>query len=257
MTSDTRDAPEDIGVGRAAENDPDRNGEAGRNALVVVAHHRTDSLTTYTARRAAEQLQEAGYHVDELNLYSEGFDPRMTVEDEPDWDNREKTYSVEVESHMKRLLKADLVVAVFPIWWVHIPAILKGWIDRVWNYGLAYGRSQPRLAGKRMLWLALSSATDDFALDFIRSALDVSLNQGVAYYSGFDFSTVGLLPDSEEHRHRFTKDGTMYIDAASIGAERDEQYRQFHQRAKTTVDEFITATAPEAVSAQFRAGGRP
>jgi putative NADPH-quinone reductase len=47
------------------------------------------------------------------------------------------------------------------VYWQNVPAILKGWIDRVWNYGFAYGRSRPRLAGKRMLWLSLAGATAD------------------------------------------------------------------------------------------------
>ena len=63
-----------------------------RTALVVVAHHRSDSLTAHTARRAAARVEAAGYRIDLLDLHAEGFDPRMSVEDQPDWGNREKRY---------------------------------------------------------------------------------------------------------------------------------------------------------------------
>lgn len=120
-----------------------------RTALVVVAHPRPDSLTAHIARLTTHRLTAAGYRIDLLDLNAENFDPRMTDADLPDWNNREKIYSPVVESHMRRILAADVIVAVFPVYWMQVPALLKGWIDRVWNYGFAYGRSKPRLRAGR------------------------------------------------------------------------------------------------------------
>lgn len=219
---------------------PDTSSDARRTALVVIAHHRQDSLTAHTARQAIARLKDAKYTVDILDLYAEGFNPLMTNEDEPDWGNRDKVYAPETEAHMKRLLKADVVIAVFPVYWVHAPAILKGWIDRVWNYGFGYGRSKPRLAGKRMLWLALAGAAADEPVEIIQKALEETLSEGVAMYCGFEYSTVGLLPDAEEHRQRFNDSGQIYVAEPTLGPERDEQYRKFHEKAATVVDDFIT-----------------
>ncbi|MFG3043250.1 NAD(P)H oxidoreductase [Streptomyces sp. NPDC048330] len=211
-----------------------------RTALVVVAHHRSDSLTAHTARRAAAQLAAAGYRIDLLDLHAEGFDPRMNVEDQPDWGNREKPYSAETQAHMQRILDADVVVAVFPVYWLSVPAVLKGWIDRVWNYGFAYGRSKPRLAGKRMLWLALAGATaDDPVAESMQSALEANLSDGIAYYCGFSRSTVGLLLDAEERPQRIDAEGNLLVGAAVSGAERDAQYSDFDHRARNFVEEFL------------------
>ncbi|MGW6416054.1 NAD(P)H oxidoreductase [Streptomyces sp. NPDC055055] len=211
-----------------------------RTALVVVAHHRSDSLTAHTARRAAAQLAAAGYRIDLLDLHAEGFDPRMNVEDQPDWGNREKPYSAETQAHMQRILDADVVVAVFPVYWLSVPAVLKGWIDRVWNYGFAYGRSKPRLAGKRMLWLALAGATaDDPVAESMQSALEANLSDGIAYYCGFSRSTVGLLLDAEERPQRIDAEGNLLVGAAVSGAERDAQYTDFDHRARKFVEEFL------------------
>lgn len=164
----------------------------------------------------------------------------MTVADLPEWGNREKTYSAEVENHMRRILAADLVVAVFPVYWVQVPAILKGWIDRVWNYGFAYGRSKPRLAGKRALWLALAGAAeDDGVVDLMRQSLSTHLDDGVAYCCGLTQSSVGLLPGAEEKRQRLDAEGNLLLDEALIGAERDAHYAALENRAMGIVEDIL------------------
>ncbi|MEU1122188.1 NAD(P)H oxidoreductase [Streptomyces sp. NPDC005899] len=218
-----------------------------RTALVVLAHHRSDSLTAHTARRAAARLEAAGYRIDLLDLHAEGFDPRMNEEDQPDWGDREKTYSRETHAHMRRILDADVVVAVFPVYWQSVPAVLKGWIDRVWNYGFAYGRSKPRLAGKRMLWLALAGATgDDPVAESMQAVLEANLSDGIAYYCGFSRSTVGLLLDAEERPQRVDAEGNLLVGEAVAGAEREAHYTDFDRRAGRYVDDFL---ADELVTA--------
>ena len=97
-------------------------------ALVVVGHHRSDSLTAAVAERVAKRLAAGGYRVDLLHLEEEAFDPRSGVADEPDYGNRDKRYSEEVHRHIARVHAADVIVPVFPVWWYGLPALLKGWI---------------------------------------------------------------------------------------------------------------------------------
>ncbi|MGI5220425.1 NAD(P)H oxidoreductase [Nocardia sp. CA-290969] len=211
-----------------------------RTALVVSAHHRTDSLTAHMAELAGRRLTAAGYRIDRLDLHAEGFDPRMTVADQPDWNDREKVYSPEVEDHMRRILAADLIVAVFPVYWVQVPALLKGWIDRVWNYGFAYGRSKPRLAGKQMLWLGLAGAADDDGyVEIMQQSLNAQLNEGIALYCGLSRSLVGLLPGAEEKPQRVDAEGNLLLDAALTGAARATHYEALERRAIGFVDELL------------------
>ncbi|MFC4127489.1 NAD(P)H oxidoreductase [Nocardia rhizosphaerae] len=213
-----------------------------RTALVVLAHHRADSLSAHIARRAVGRLTAAGYTVDLLDLHAENFDPRMTVADQPDWGDRDKRYSAEVEAHMGRLLAAEVVVAVFPIYWMSVPAIMKGWIDRVWNYGFAYGRSKPRLAGKRMLWLGLAGATaDDAIVPGMEQVLATQLSEGLAYYSGFADSRVHVLPDAEEQPQTLDAEGNFQVGAAISGNARDAHYAAFEATAEGYVDDFLAA----------------
>ncbi|MDI3389907.1 NAD(P)H oxidoreductase [Streptomyces sp. B-S-A8] len=228
---------------------PQPSSPAARTALVVMAHHRADSLTAHTARRTVSRLEDAGFRVDLLDLHAEGFDPRMNVADQPEWGDREKPYSDEVRAHMRRLLDADVVVAVFPVYWQSVPALLKGWIDRVWNYGFAYGRSKPRLAGKRILWLGLAGATsEDPMTEGMRALLETNLSEGIAYYCGFSQSTVALLPDAEERPQSIDADGNLLVGEAVAGAEREAYYGEFDRRAEKAVVEFLAVeAAPAAV----------
>ncbi len=168
------------------------------HTLLVLAHPRSDSLTAQVAGHLQARMEEADGTVDVLDLYAEDFDPRLTPVDEPDWEDREKRYSPEVHAHMDRIAAADDILVVFPVWWFAPPAVVKGWIDRVWNYGFAYGRSKPRLAGKRMLWLGLAGGPDsDYAKTGLDSAVDIQLRAGVSQFCGIVDSSVRLLHGTE------------------------------------------------------------
>ncbi|MFC4376970.1 NAD(P)H oxidoreductase [Nocardia halotolerans] len=222
---------------------PTGGGSGARRAMVVLAHHRADSLSAHIAARTVDRLTTAGYAIDYLDLYRENFDPRMTVADQPDWDNRDKIYSPETEAHMRRLLAAEVVVVVFPVYWQSVPAILKGWIDNVWNYGFAYGRSKPRLAGKRVLWLGLAgAAADDEIIAGMQQVLEAQLNEGIAYYSGFADSHVGLLPDAEEQPQSIDPEGNLVIGEAISGEARTAHYAAFEAKADGFVDALLTAS---------------
>ncbi|MGW7334920.1 NAD(P)H oxidoreductase [Streptomyces sp. NPDC054808] len=168
------------------------------HTLLVLAHPRSGSLTAQVAGHLRARIEETGGTVDLLDLYAEDFDPRLTPVDEPDWEDREKRYSPEVHAQMERVVAADDILVVFPVWWFAPPAVVKGWIDRVWNYGFAYGRSRPRLAGKRMLWLGLAGGTGpDYAKAGLDAAMDVQLRAGVSEFCGITDSSVHLLHATE------------------------------------------------------------
>ncbi|CAL9538342.1 Glutathione-regulated potassium-efflux system ancillary protein KefF [Streptomyces sp. enrichment culture] len=167
------------------------------HALLVLAHPRADSLTARLAHHARTRLTDAGFTVDLLDLHAEGFDPRMPLEDEPDWADPDKTYSAETRAHMRRVEAADTIVVVFPLWWFGPPAILKGWIDRVWNHGFAYGSPVPRLRTERMLWLTLVSyPQEQFAGLGWHETVTRTLRTGISGFCGIGNASVHYVYDS-------------------------------------------------------------
>jgi NAD(P)H dehydrogenase (quinone) len=188
-------------------------------ALLVLAHPREDSLTARAALRARARLEAGGATVDVLDLHAEGFDPRMTPADEPDWADRDKEYSAEVVAHLRRVAAADTIVVVFPVWWFGLPAILKGWFDRVWNYGETYGRSRPRLAGKRMRWLGLTGyGREHFTDGGWDELLDRQLRVGISQFCGIDDAVVRLVHGSVPGRGGDAADHVLTVLAAADAA---------------------------------------
>ncbi len=160
---------------------------------VIWAHPRTTSLTATIAQEVIDQLKELGAHVDELDLYRSGFDSVLDTPDEPDWGNPQKQYSAEVQEHAVRTLAATAVVFVFPIWWYSLPALLKGYIDRVWNYGLFYGGAPDHgITGVRWIGLAGHPQEQFQKRDYDRMIAH-HLNIGIAEYCGVKDSQVELL----------------------------------------------------------------
>ncbi|SEP60684.1 Putative NADPH-quinone reductase (modulator of drug activity B) [Devosia sp. YR412] len=111
-------------------------------ALLVLAHPLGDSLCAHLARQATEALQARGATVDVLDLYAEDFQPALTA------DERRLHYSTphpspDITALQQRLAAADTLVLVFPIWWFSLPAILKGWFDRVWTPKFAFDQGTP------------------------------------------------------------------------------------------------------------------
>ena len=94
-----------------------------------------------------ESLRKAGHEVDDCNLYEEGFDPvmsrhdRLVYHDYPENTKRVGTY-------VERLQKAEAIVIVTPVWNFGFPAILKGWIDRVWVKGVTFDLENGKLSSK-------------------------------------------------------------------------------------------------------------
>lgn len=170
------------------------------HALVVCAHLRSDSLTAATAARTRDRLIADGYTVDLLDLYAEGFDPVLLPDDEPDWTDPAKEYSAGVRAHMSRVAAADLIVVVFPVWWFGLPAMAKGWVDRVWNRGFAYEPSI--LQGKRMLWVGLAGGSATYyAENGFDRAIDLQLRVGISQFCGIADASVHLIYDTLAKPH--------------------------------------------------------
>ncbi|NEN84867.1 NAD(P)H oxidoreductase [Paenibacillus elgii] len=167
--------------------------------LTVVSHPRVNSLTFSVADRFLQGLADAGHETEMLDLHRSGFNPVLWEADEPDWSSDHKIYSPEVEAEIERMKKYDALAYIFPIWWFNLPAMLKGYIDRVWNNGFAYGSN--KLHHKQVLWLGLAAAPKElFEKRQYDKMLSQHLNVGIANYCGISNSKVEILYDTLDSR---------------------------------------------------------
>lgn len=180
-------------------------------ALLVLAHPRNNSLTTAVAEIFTAGLEQNGHQVELANLVEEGFDPVLRVADEPDWNNPGKQYSPAVRHEMARIERNDATVMIFPVYWWSVPALLKGWIDRVWNNGWAYGDANFPQRRAWMIGIAGNTA-GGFTERGYDNAMSTQLNTGVLEYCGVEERRLELLYGSIE--------GQSYVDQILLDAER-------------------------------------
>ena len=103
-------------------------------ALVIIAHPLKESFNHAIAARLATRLEAANYTVHIHDLYEQAFDPVLTGEEM----KRKFSLDAGIQTHYERLESSDLLIFIHPDWWGSPPAILKGWIDRVFSPGIAY-----------------------------------------------------------------------------------------------------------------------
>ena len=167
------------------------------NVLIVFDHPRRKSLSGAVLDQFAEGLEEAGHTTEIADLHSEKFDPRMPLTDEPDLSGGTKTYSETVLREQARVERNNAVTFIFPVWWWSVPAMTKGWIDRVWNADWAYGKKKLTLDRALLVGLAATGAAS-FQKRGYTSAMETQLLVGVMNFCGIKNARLELLHDTLE-----------------------------------------------------------
>uniref|UniRef100_A0A8C2SH03 Ribosyldihydronicotinamide dehydrogenase [quinone] n=1 Tax=Capra hircus TaxID=9925 RepID=A0A8C2SH03_CAPHI len=126
---------------------------AGKKVLIVYAHQEPRSLNGSLKDVAVAELSQQGCTVTVSDLYAMNFEPRATGKDitgtlsNPGFFNygvethkayEKRSLSSDIIEEQKKLQEADLVIFQFPLYWFSVPAVLKGWMDRVLCQGFAF-----------------------------------------------------------------------------------------------------------------------
>lgn len=177
------------------------------SALVVHAHPEPTSFSTAQALAARESLVELGYSVELIDLYGRQWAPVLDRDEFPPFDGpfkpqREQWNAVkggllasEVQADLEAVFRADLLVLSFPLWWFSLPAILKGWIDRVFVMGGVSGGDVgvfdgAALTGRRAVVLATTGGSADaFTRDGAFGDTDdflFHIHRGMLEFVGYD-----------------------------------------------------------------------
>jgi putative NADPH-quinone reductase len=105
--------------------------------LVIFCHPNETSFSGALNKAVTESLTGAGHSVTGLDLYAENFNPVMTREERIEYEDVPR-YVATVKKYADQLADAEALVAVYPTWWYGLPAMLKGYFDRVWAPGIAF-----------------------------------------------------------------------------------------------------------------------
>ncbi|QGQ99335.1 NAD(P)H dehydrogenase [Paenibacillus psychroresistens] len=112
----------------------------GASASDNVPNHRSYSAALLAA--VMRGLTTKGHKIDLIDLYTDGFNPVMSAEDLASW-RQKKTNDPLISDYQQRLIAANHIVFLFPIWWESMPALTKGFLDKVFVKGIIYKESKP------------------------------------------------------------------------------------------------------------------
>jgi len=207
-----------------------------KTVLIVHAQPEPTSLTRQLVGVSVQALQEKGHEVLESDLYGMGWKAVYDAQDFPYRADPERLSFISESGHaylnglqtpdvtaeQQKLLAADAVILHFPLWWFGMPAILKGWVDRVFAYGLAYGYKdagnryrygEGGLKGKRaLLSVAVGGPEEDYSPRGINGPLEQLLfpiTHGIFFFAGME-----VLPP-------FAVYGVGHVDAHSLSTAKE------------------------------------
>ncbi|KAI1904330.1 hypothetical protein AGOR_G00004550 [Albula goreensis] len=181
---------------------------AAKNVFIVYAHQSPTSFNAACKDVAVKALQAQGCNVVLSDLYAMNFKAQATADDiigEPqNSDNfqyaeetmaalKENRLSADIIEEQKKVLEADLILFQFPMYWSTVPAILKGWLDRVFTKGFAYSDEHMYSNGffkdkKAMLSFTTGALESMFNPSGINGDMNVTLwplQNGILHFCGF------------------------------------------------------------------------
>ncbi|MGE4360435.1 MAG: NAD(P)H-dependent oxidoreductase [Lysobacteraceae bacterium] len=200
--------------------------------LIVYAHPEPRSFNRAMLERATAELRAQGHMVVVSDLYAMGFNPVAAAGDftarrfpdalqydrEQKYAHENQAFVPDIQAEIDKLLACELLILQFPLWWFSVPAILKGWIDRVFVNGVVYGKGRRfdagGLRGRRALVCTSTACYPEMVEpDGLLAHLDINLwhlQHGTLAYAGFDV----LRPFVAWSIHYTTPQArTAYLDA--------------------------------------------
>ena len=178
------------------------------NILIVLAHPEAKSFNGAMADTAKRALEAAGHTVAFSDLYRMGFNPvsdrhnflsvkdpeYLKIQIEETYASEHNTFAPELEEEMRKVESCDLMIFQFPLWWFGLPAILKGWVDRVMAMGRTYGYGHiydtGKFRGKRaLLSLTTGGPQEAYLKGGFNGDMDAILRpiqRGILQFLGFD-----------------------------------------------------------------------
>jgi NAD(P)H dehydrogenase (quinone) len=215
--------------------------------FIVHCHPEAQSFNAAMTHTAKTYFESNGHAVIISDLYQMGFDPvsdrkNFTTVKDPHYFKQQieelhasenDGFAASIENELKKLETCDVLIFQFPLWWFGLPAMLKGWVDRVMVMGRVYGGGkwydEGGFKGKRaMLALTTGGPESTYAPDGLNGDIEAILypiNHGILRFVGFD-----VLPP-------FIAWSPAHADAIAR-----EAYLQAYQQRLAT----LTTTAPIA-----------
>lgn len=183
------------------------------NVLLIYSHPYSKSFNHALKDSVKTALNSCGCDVRVRDLYAEGFNPVLSVKDLAGM--RQGKSSSDIQKEQEQVAWANVLVVIHPIWWTGLPAMMKGYIDRVFSFGFAYtyenGTPKGLLTGKKVFIINTTGAPYDYyAQAGMHNALKKTSDEGIYAFCGMevvDHVFLGAIPVvTDDIRKRYLSD---------------------------------------------------
>jgi NAD(P)H dehydrogenase (quinone) len=143
------------------------------NVLIIYAHPNTESFNHAIFEQVKRGLIKGQHTVDVIDLYKEKFNPILFYDTVKR--RRDLADDPEIAAYKALIAKADHLIFIYPVWWYGLPAILKGFIDRVFVSGFAYttsGKVPKGLFDKKSAWVVYTIDSPSWFVRLFRQNLE-------------------------------------------------------------------------------------
>ncbi|WP_121614171.1 NAD(P)H-dependent oxidoreductase [Mesobacillus foraminis] len=183
------------------------------NHLIVYAHPNPDSLNHAILKTAVNTIKKNGHEVIVRDLYALDFQPVLKPEDTKAMKAGQTPKAIKKEQEY--ITQADVITFIYPIWWTGLPAILKGYVDRVFSYGFAYGSGEAgiikMLTGKKGFIINTHGTPKEIYDEIgMTDGLKITSDTGIFDFVGIEpvghlfFGSIGYL-DEEAYKGMLKK----------------------------------------------------
>ncbi|MBU4304021.1 MAG: NAD(P)H-dependent oxidoreductase [Candidatus Omnitrophica bacterium] len=155
--------------------------------LIIYAHPNPKSYNHAILNIIEDKLKKNGCDFEVRDLYKLKFNPVLSGEDLPSIQQRQVPSDIRIEQeHIK---KADVLIFIHPIWWFGMPAVIKGYIDRVFSYGFAYAVDKNSVKGllngkKVMIFNTTGGPEENYKDMGYGAALKATIEKGIFEFCG-------------------------------------------------------------------------
>ncbi|PWN70304.1 NAD(P)H dehydrogenase [Chryseobacterium phosphatilyticum] len=157
--------------------------------LIIYVHPNENSLNNNLLQHVTEILKTENHEVRIRDLYALNFDPILSMQDMQGWHAGQ--VSDDVKTEQEHISWAEQITFIYPIWWTGLPAVMKGYIDRVFSYGFAYrydlGIQKGLLKGKKAVIINTHGKShEEYQQSGMDKALSLTSDLGIFTYSGLE-----------------------------------------------------------------------
>ena len=156
------------------------------NALIIYSHPNTKSFNYAILGQVKQGLKDGGHTFEVIDLYADSFNPVLVYNESS---KRSELMNDVETAHYRELIKqADELIFIYPIWWYGMPAILKGFIDRVFVSGFAYtsgGKAPKGMLSNKSAWVIYTIDSPTWFVKLFRKNIEwKTMKDAILNYCG-------------------------------------------------------------------------